>query len=228
MDIRILATGSSGNCYRISDGHTALLLDAGIPFKRIQQGLRFKTGDIDGCLVTHRHGDHSKAIPELSRRGIPVYGPEDLQELFPTVTVADTKCMLHIQTLDITAFFVHHDVPCYGYQIKSTVTAEKLLYITDTAYVDYTFTGVTHLLIEANYEQEIIMDKVRAKKVSACLAERVIQTHMSIETLLQLLKANAMKTVRQIYLLHLSDSNSDAAGFKAQVQQQTGAEVYVF
>ena len=226
MDIRILATGSSGNCYRISDGHTALLLDAGIPFKRIQQGLRFKTGDIYGCLVTHRHGDHSKAIPELSRRGIPVYGPEDLQELFPSVTVAVPHRMLHI--LDITAFFVHHDVPCYGYQIQSTVTGEKLLYITDTAYVDYTFTGVTHLLIEANYEQEIIMDKVREKKVSACLAERVIQTHMSIETLLQLLKVNAMKTVRQIYLLHLSDSNSDAARFKAQVQQQTGAEVYVF
>lgn len=228
MDIRILATGSSGNCYRISDGHTALLLDAGIPFKRIQQGLRFKTGDIDGCLVTHRHGDHSKAIPELSRRGIPVYGPEDLQGMFPAVTVAAPHRMLHIQTLDITSFFVHHDVPCYGYQIQSTVTGEKLLYITDTAYVDYTFTGITHLLIEANYEQEIIMDKVREKKVSACLAERVIQTHMSIETLLQLLNANAMKTVRQIYLLHLSDSNSDAARFKAQVQQQTGAEVYVF
>lgn len=228
MDIRILATGSSGNCYRISDGHTALLLDAGIPFKRIQQGLGFKTGDIDGCLITHRHGDHSKAIPELLRRGIPVYGPEDLKELFPAVSVTVPHRMLHIQTLDITAFFVHHDVPCYGYQLQSTVTGEKLLYITDTAYVDYTFTGITHLLIEANYEQELIMDKVRAKQVSACLAERVIQTHMSIETLLQLLKANEMKTVSQIYLLHLSDSNSDAEKFKVQVQQQTGAEVYVF
>jgi len=33
--------------------------------------------------------------------------------------------------------------------------------------------------------------------------------------------------VRQIYLLHLSDGNSDAEAFKRQVQQETGAEVYI-
>ena len=47
------------------------------------------------------------------------------------------------------------------------------------------------------------------------------------DTLLDLLRANDMTKVRQIYLLHLSDGNSDAAAFRRQVQQETGAEVYI-
>lgn len=228
MEINILATGSSGNCYRISDGHTALLLDAGIPFKQIQAGLRYKTGNILGCLVTHRHGDHSKAIPELVRRGVPVYGNDDTCSLYKGVhAVPDLKHFI-IDSFDIVPFDVHHDVPCFGYEISLVNTGEKLLYVTDTAYVTYTFKGLTHLLIEANYSQDIIMDNARGNRVPAFLAERVIKTHMSIETLLQLLANNDMSKVKQIYLLHLSSANSDATEFKKRVQEQTGAEVYVF
>ena len=42
MDIKILASSSAGNAYRISDGRTSLLLDAGIPIKAIQVGCDFK------------------------------------------------------------------------------------------------------------------------------------------------------------------------------------------
>ena len=82
-------------------------------------------------------------------------------------------------------------------------------------------------MIEANYAQEIIIDNAKHERIPLYLAERVIQTHMSIETLLDLLQANDMSKVRQIYLLHLSDGNSDAAAFRRQVKQETGAEVYI-
>lgn len=228
MEINILATGSSGNCYRISDGKASLLLDAGIPFKQIQAGLRYKTGNILGCLVTHRHGDHSKAIPELVRRGVPVYGNDDTCNLYKGVHAVRSLRHFLIGCFDIVPFDVHHDVPCFGYEISLVNTGEKLLYVTDTAYVTYTFKGLTHLLIEANYSQDIIMDNARGNRVPAFLAERVIKTHMSIEMLLQLLANNDMSKVKQIYLLHLSGANSDAAEFKKLVQEQTGAEVYVF
>ena len=227
MDIKIIASGSSGNAYLIGDGRTRLLLDAGIPFKRIQIGCGFRTSTIDGCLVTHRHGDHAAAIPKLLQRGITVYSNEDVTGLYPGVQQMEARREFRIGTFRILPFEVEHDVPCYGYQVTSEETGEKLVYITDSAYVRYTFTGLTHIMVEANYAQEIMIENVRDERVPLSLAARVMETHMSIETLLDLLRSNDMSKVRQIYLLHLSDNNSDAEAFKRQVPQETGAEVYI-
>lgn len=227
MDIKILASGSSGNAYLIGDGRTRLLLDAGIPFRRIQIGCGFRTSSIDGCLVTHRHGDHAAAIPKLLQRGITVYSNADVAGLYAGVQELAELREHPIGTLRILPFMAEHDVPCYGYQVTSTATDEKLVYITDSAYVRYTFTGLTHIMIEANYDEDIMIGNVRDEKVPLSLAERVAQTHMSIGTLLDLLRANDMTQVRQIYLLHLSDVSSDAERFKKLVQQETGAEVYI-
>mgnify|MGYP000966548978 FL=1 len=227
MDIKILASGSSGNAYRISDGKTSLLLDAGIHFRAIQVGCDFQTGSISGCLVTHRHGDHAKAIPKMLQRGIRVYSNADVAALHAGVRAMQSLLEYGIGTFSVLPFEVTHDVPCFGYQVESLVTGEKLVYITDSAYVKYTFKGLTHIMVEANYAQEIIVDNARNERIPVYLAERVIKTHMSIETLLGLLRANDMSAVRQIYLLHLSDGNSDAESFRRQVQQETGAEVYI-
>ncbi len=228
MDIKVIASGSSGNCYRVSDGTTTLLLDAGIPFKQIQAGCGFKTSDIKGALITHRHGDHAKAAPKLLERGIDVYAPRDLGEICRGAKYLEPLKKIVLGSFIVLPFPVEHDVPCFGYELESTETAEKLLYVTDSAYVKYTFKGLTHLMVEANYSQEIIMDNAKKGKVPLFLAERVVKSHMSIETLLELLRANDMSRVRQIYLLHLSDNNSDAEDFKRQAQEETGAEVYVF
>ena len=227
MDIKVIASGSSGNAYLIGDGRTRLLLDAGIPFKRIQIGCEFKTSSIDGCLVTHRHGDHAAAIPKLIERGITVYGNADVAEFYEGVQELAALREYTVGTFRVLPFEAVHDVPCYGYQVTSTATDEKLVYITDSAYVKYTFSGLTHIMIEANYDEDIMLGNVRDEKVPFSLAERVAGTHMSIDTLLELLRANDMTRVRQIYLLHLSDNNSDAEVFKRLVQQETGAEVYI-
>lgn len=227
MDIKIIASGSSGNAYLIGDGKTHLLLDAGIPFKRIQVGCGFRTSSIDGCLVTHRHGDHATAIQKLLQRGITVYSNADVAGLYPGVQQLEALKEHRIGTFRILSFEAEHDVSCYGYQVASEETGEKLVYITDSAYVKYTFSGLTHIMIEANYAQEIMIDNVRDERVPLSLAARVMETHMSIETLLDLLRSNDMSKVQQIYLLHLSDGNSDAEAFKRQVQQETGAEVYI-
>ena len=40
MEIMPIASGSTGNAYRVSDGESALLLDAGIPIRAIQIALK--------------------------------------------------------------------------------------------------------------------------------------------------------------------------------------------
>ena len=227
MDIKVIASGSGGNAYLIGDGHTLLLLDAGIPFKRIQIGCGFKTSRIDACLITHRHGDHVAAIPKLIERGVAVYSNADAAGVYEGVQELTALKEHTVGTLRILPFAAEHDVPCFGYQVTSTTTGEKLVYITDSAYVRYTFTGFTHIMIEANYDEDIMRDNVTNERIPFSLAARVAGTHMSIGTLLDLLRANDMTQVRQIYLLHLSDMSSDAERFKKLVQQETGAEVYI-
>ncbi|WP_301963211.1 MBL fold metallo-hydrolase, partial [uncultured Megasphaera sp.] len=177
--------------------------------------------------VTHRHGDHAKSVKKLIQRGIPVYGPNDLAEAYAGVTVWEPLQYHRIGSMTVLPFAVQHDVECYGYQIE-TDDGEKLLYITDTAYVPYTFSGLTHIMTEANYSKGQMIYNMSKGRLPEYLVKRIMKSHMSMETLLEMLKANDMISVKQIYLLHLSDMNSNAGQFKELVQRQTGAEVYVF
>ena len=228
MEINVLASGSKGNCYRISDGTSSLLLECGIPFAMIQRGLHFHTSSISGCLVTHRHGDHAKSAAEMIRRGIQIYGPEDVAIHCPGTIVLQPLKRYSIDSFEVTAISVTHDVPCYAYLVYSRVTEETLVYITDTPYHPYTIPEIHYLMIEANHSKSLMCLNAKKGLLYRSLAERIVKTHMSIESALELIKSNDMRDCKQIHLLHLSDSNSDAAAFRAAVEKLTGAEVYVY
>lgn len=204
-----------------------MLLDAGIPFRKIQEGLCFRIGEIDGVLISHKHGDHAKAVPELLRRGVEVYGPPDFCEMYAGTKTAYPLRSFGINTLTITAFDAVHDVDCNGYILDSSATNERLVYITDTAYIKYTFPGMTHLMVEANYSEKILLENVAAGTVPEAMAKRVIKSHMSIEQTEELCKAASSQFLRQIFLLHLSNSNSNAMEFSDRIKKATGAEVYI-
>lgn len=231
MDIKIIASGSKGNAYRISDGKTALLLDAGIPYRDIQIGCGFRTSDIKGCLITHSHTDHSKGAKELIKRGIGVYTSRGTIEACGLMghrvhAVADRRSF-RIGTLTVVPFDVQHDAPePLGFLAASEVTQDKVLYFTDTYYLKYRFCGVTHILGECNFDRESLMNAVRDGLTPPELGTRLMKSHMSLEHFLEFLKANDLSKVRQIYLLHLSENNSDAEKMKAAVQALTGTEVY--
>ena len=55
MNIKVIGSGSSGNCYRIDDGKTALLIECGLPIKKIKEKLNFNLTGICGCLLSHSH-----------------------------------------------------------------------------------------------------------------------------------------------------------------------------
>jgi phosphoribosyl 1,2-cyclic phosphodiesterase len=59
------------------------------------------------------------------------------------------------------------------------------------------------------------------------MRKRLLRSHFSLENVLEFLRANDMSKVQEIYLLHLSDNNSDEAMFKRRVQEVTGKPVYV-
>lgn len=232
MTIKVLASGSKGNAYIVSDGSTTLLLDAGIPLKAIQVGCDFRVREIDGCFITHAHQDHCKAARDLMRLGVDVYASQGTIEAcrLSGHRIQRVKALSEfvVSTFKILPFDVEHDVPePLGFLCTSMATAEKLLYFTDTYYLKYKFQGLTHIMAECNFSYEGIRDSVEAGRISIELVPRLLKSHMSLEHLLDMLKANDLSKVQQIYLLHLSDNNSNEELFKREVQKQTGAEVYV-
>lgn len=232
MEIKVLASGSSGNAYRISDGKTSLLLDAGIPLKAIQVGCGFKVTQIQGCFVTHNHQDHSKAVKDLIKLGMDIYTSQGTidacglagHRVHPLKELQE----ITVGTFKVLPFDVQHDAPePLGFLFTSTETEEKLLYFTDTYYIKYRFQGLTHIMAECNYDKETLQKSIDAGYIPIELVPRLVKSHMSLEHFLDLLKANDLRKVKQIYLLHLSNNNSDEKRFKEEVQKLTGAEVHV-
>ena len=232
MEIKVLASGSTGNAYTISDGTTTLLLDAGIPFREIQIGTGFKVLKLAGAFVTHEHQDHCKAMRDLARVGVDVYASKGTMEAWgrygPRFHPVKALAEFDVGTFRILPFDVEHDAAePLGFLFTSAATGEKLLYFTDTYYVRYRFQGLTHIMAECNYTKQGIAESVAEGRIPIEMVPRLTRSHMSLENLLDMLAANDLRSLRQIYLLHLSDNNSEAERMKEAVQQQTGAEVYL-
>ena len=232
MDIKIFASGSSGNAYQISDGETTLLLDAGIPVAEIKKQCGYKVRQIDGCFISHAHQDHSKAAKDLMKLGVDVYtslGTIDAcglsgHRIHPVKALQEVR----VGTFQVLPFDVQHDAPePLGFLFTSWATGDKLLYFTDTYYIKYRFPGLTHIMAECNYDAESVQRSVEAGRIPLELIPRLMKSHMSLEHLLDMLRANDLSKLRQIYLLHLSDNNSNEVLMRESVQKLTGAEVYV-
>lgn len=232
MDIKVIASGSSGNATMISDGKTALLLDAGISIKDLERGSGFTLSRVSACFVTHEHQDHSKACKDLAKRGIDIYASAGtLQTInadghrYKAVLPLTT---FSVGTFDIMGYDVKHDAAePFGYLFYSRQTSEKLLYFVDTAYVRYSFSNVDYFVVECNHGEQELRDSVSSGIISPELAARIAKNHFSLERLLNFLKANDLSRVREIHLVHLSDNNSNERRFKREVQQLTGVEVYI-
>lgn len=212
MKLKTIASGSKGNCYLLETKEGSLLLEAGIPIKQINQKLFFNFGVIDGCLVTHEHGDHAKSIKDVAKLGIDVYASKGtLQALNCSghrFIPVDPKKLYRVGNFEVMAFNVEHDAAePIGFLIKHG--GNKILFATDTYYLKYQFHGLTHIAIECNYVKATMMDLVESGTLNIDHVRRVMKSHMSLENLIEMLKANDLSKVQEIHLLHLSDSSSD-------------------
>ena len=231
IEIKTLATGSTGNCYHITDGSTSLLLECGISFKQIQKALNFKTSDLAGVLVTHEHKDHCKAVKDVADRGRDIYMSQGTMDAIGIehhrFKAIKNKKPFRIGTWTILSFDVQHDAAePFGFLITNQV-GDKLLFATDTYYIKYKFPGLTHIMIECNYSQQVLDENVTYGRTPEFLRDRIMKSHFSLENVLEFLRVNDLSRVQEIHLLHLSDSNSNEIEFKTRVQAATGKLVYV-
>ena len=227
MKLKVIGTGSKGNAYLLENEQEALLIECGVNIQEIKKAVNFNVSKISGCIVTHEHGDHAKSINEVMKAGIDTYatkGTFSKAQKNHRMKIIPQQGQFQVGNFKVISFPTIHDVaePC-GFLIHHQ-DCGVTLFLTDTVYSGFTFKGLNNIIVEANYAEEIIGEKLGDMKF---LRDRVLNSHMSIDTCLQFLKANDLSAVNNIVLIHLSDSNSHELDFAKYVNKLTGKNVHV-
>lgn len=234
MKFNPLASSSRGNAYLLqSDGTAPLLLEAGLPIKQLRDKLRehgVNLADLAGCLLSHGHGDHSRAVKDLLKAGVDCWmSGGTMKELslpdhhrlhiIPPETFIVGEWINH--GWRVKAFDLEHDAADpKGFLIEKR--GETLLFVPDTALVKNRFARLTIIAIECNNISEILSQNILEGNIPAIVGRRVRRNHMNLSTLIGFLKANDLSRCRTIYLMHLSDGNSDEQRMIRTVQEATG------
>jgi len=231
MKFICLNSRSTGNGYILTNDKEALVIEAGIKLSEVKKHLDFDISIVNGLIASHQHQDHSKYIKSYLEAGIDTFAlPETFlsygvdyhnraNPVAPTETYA-------VGNFRIMPFEVMHDVPCVGYLINHPHTG-TILFVTDTYMLDVEFAGLSHIILECNYADNILQENIESGRLNPIVRDRVFSSHIELETCKQILRDNDMSKVRNIVLIHLSDGNSDAKRFIKEVSAVAGKPVYV-
>lgn len=231
MKIEVLASSSSGNAYLIDDGETSILLDAGIPFKEMQIKSDFKVNKVVACFVSHFHGDHSKGLKELVKRAVDVYAPPETitalnlsgHRVHP-VTPSETYVVGSFKILPIR---MYHDCECYGYLVQSVNTKEKVFFATDTYKITVNPKGIDYLIVEVNYQMEIVNRLVNEGIMETGIRHRLMNSHFELSNALKWLNRIDKSNLKRIYVAHLSSKNSNESEIKNTLIENFGIPITI-
>lgn len=228
--LKVLGSNSRGNCYLLSTSKETLIIECGIKYKDILEGLDYDLSKVVGCLVTHEHKDHSKSAKELIENGTNVYASMGtLKNMFSDenynywhrVKKILSNKLFEVGKFKILPFNVHHDAEePLGFLINHEEIG-NLLFLTDTYYCDYNFKNLNHILVECNYSKEYIEDETLS------LRNRIVNSHFELSNVIEFLKANDLSKVKNIMLLHLSSSNADESHFKEEIEKNIGLPIEI-
>lgn len=229
MTLRVVGTGSSGNCYLLQHKDQILVLDAGLRFRHIASQID-DFSQVVGVLVTHEHMDHIAASGDFLRRGVPVWmtkGTADSvwtpqEQRLNGLKLAVRAVPFKVGVFTVLPFETQHDAsePC-GFMIRNDETGEKLVYATDTYFLKFTFPGVHYWLIECNYVDDVVMDQLHEGEIPLELRQRLKKSHMSLSRLKNVFRANDLTEARRIIICHLSDQRSDEARMIMEIEEVT-------
>lgn len=128
-----LFSGSSGNSILIASDEARILIDAGLPGKKIDEALKSigeNPQDLNGIFITHEHSDHIKGVGVLSRKfDIPIYACDQTWVAMESsigkikehnIKVMDRRSTVEINDLSIKSFNIPHDAAAPdGYTVYS-------------------------------------------------------------------------------------------------------------
>jgi phosphoribosyl 1,2-cyclic phosphodiesterase len=219
LAVCMLASGSKGNAIYISDGKTAILIDAGLSGIEIERRLRSRgllPDNLQALLVSHEHSDHIQGVGILSRRfKLPVYisrktadAARQMGTVFKTVHF-ECGSTFRINELEIHPFSLSHDaIDPAGFTIQRN--GLKLGIATDlgkaTAMVKEHLQGCRALILEANHDPTMLINGPYPWPLKQRIQGR--SGHLSNLASKSLLDEIMHDRLEHIILAHLSETNN--------------------
>ena len=234
IEFAAFASGSKGNYYECREGESRLAIEAGIPIGQLKVCAKHMVSSLEGCLISHAHGDHSCSVKHLVKAGVTCYMSKECADAIGIqshfIRILEPEVSVQIGKFRVMPFSVRHDrhqTGTIGFVVDS-LEGGRLVYLTDCVYCQYYgIEGVTIWAIEANYDIDILKRNIAGGHLNDVAGTRVIDSHMEIGQTIATLQANDLSKTEEIWLLHLSDGNSNEKDFIRRVQAATGRPTYV-
>ncbi len=231
MILKCLGSSSRGNCYLLKAADETLIVEAGIPMRDIKKGLGWQLSKVVGCLISHRHEDHAKSLKDILSCGIRVLALSDVFDAASLRNRVFCKSIEPMHGYKVGGFKVFvlpvvHDVPCAGFVIEHQEMG-RLLFITDTMMLEYRIQNLNHVMIEANYSDEILQYNIDNGRMPTSMRGRLLNSHMELQTTKEILRTTDLSAANEVILLHLSDGNSNSKAFAEEVRQIAGKPAYI-
>ena len=215
--LQCLNSSSAGNCFILTCSDEKLVLDLGVDWNKTLKALDYNIGNVVGCLCTHAHLDHSKAIPKALKYCLDVYSCKEVCDKYDGVQLLQKGIKTQIGGFKVQPLAIKHNVENYGYIITHEDMG-KLVFALDCEELLYKIRDVNHWIIEANHDLDVMLDHALSNEFSLSHSEN----HLSIEQCIDALITNKCDATTTIVLAHLSDANSDSKNFVRRVKDELG------
>jgi phosphoribosyl 1,2-cyclic phosphodiesterase len=217
-----LASGSGGNCLVADADGTRVLIDCGLNLTDTERRLRrlgLEPSDIHGMLITHEHGDHAHGVFDFAAaHNIVVY----LTYGTMLAMKAEGKVIEGVRLvfingrqsealggMQVIPFTVPHDAR-EPVQFVVSDGSRKLGVLTDigapTAHVAQTLSGLDALVLECNYDREMLWNGGYPRWLKQRIAGPF--GHLDNEDSGRLLGALDCSKLKHIIGAHLSQQNN--------------------
>lgn len=231
-----IGSSSEGNSFFIEiklkefEKPFGLLLDCGFKYEKIANALsNYGVGmqDVNAVLVTHKHGDHSKAVKEMVERGKRVFAPLTVFN-FVGLKVEDRFVIKSLMRKTIASGLSVLPIPLdhqdsdgslcenYGY-IIDIENEFRIIYITDTKYIAFNLRNYKAdlIIVESNFDIRMLKIAIEdTKGYDGKRFERNLESHFSVQHAAKWLSNLDLSKTKTIVLMHLSSNSKNAQPFK--------------
>ncbi len=221
MEICVLASGSSGNCFYIENNNQAVLIDAGISTKQIVERLsiiRKNPFNIKGIFITHEHSDHIKGADFFARKfNVPIFSTKktiescDLCSDQDLINYINNDEIIKLSGMDIEAFSKsHRAADPVSFNICNK---KKISIMTDIGYacnnVIDNIADSDLLCLESNYDSEMLRNGKYPYFLKKWIESDI--GHLGNFDSAKCVFENSSSKLKYLILSHLSKNNNTPA-----------------